>query len=236
MEEKKMSRKTMIMIYLSLFLFDIVLFVVAIAFGLTILIFITIALFLILLEVGVPTGIGIRHHRRTLSGRIRYRIHHCDLEVLVYSSRIKRFVEKSHPMDELFDINYQGSYKRHYIKASIDEEAFIYHEEILFPTRRIPVTNPFHGFVVEFELKHSLNKKFTINHPLLDDIYPKNFVYTNGKMMRVYIPNRRFVGEISKHDNIEDEINDLTNNIKHIIEFKKEFLSQYKEDQNERTE
>jgi len=170
------------------------------------------------------------YRKKRISNRVRYRVQHCELEVLVYSTKFRYFIEKKHPMDELLDIDYKASYKRHYIRASIDEEAFIYHEEALFPTRKIPVVNMFQGFVVDFELTVNYKEKFTINHPLLNERYPKNFVYTNRKLLQVYIPNRRFIEQITETDNVEEKINELTSSIKEIIQFKKEFLITYKED------
>ena len=218
-------------LYAILLFFDIVLVIVSITIQNPILIMISIVLFWVIIKVLLPKGLSNRYRVKALNNRVRYRIHHCDLEVFTYSSRVHHFDEIEHPLDEMYSIDYKHSIKRHTIKASLNEEPFLYHEETLFPKKKIPVTNMFQGYVVEFTVKKQLPKKLTLKHPFLASNYPGSYVYTNGKMLRVYIPNARHIEEIGKQDDIQEKINNLTKEIKEIILFKKEFLMTYKEEQ-----
>jgi hypothetical protein len=173
---------------------------------------------------------------KRVSSRVRYRIHHCDLELSVYSSKFHLFIEKIHPLDQEMSIDFRASYKRHYIKASLDEDAFIYHEEVLVPMKKSPVTDMFKGIVVEFELAKSISKELYINHPLFNDKYPRNYIYLNGKKMAVYIESTRFVEQAIKDDKIEENIKELITNLREIIQLKNEFLVTYEEEKHERTE
>jgi hypothetical protein len=229
--ERSKRKQILSIIFSILLVFTLATLIVGIVINNGLVILITLILTIIYIEYLSPIGIDRKYYRNQVSSKVRYRIHHCDLEVLTYSSRHKKFEEKNHPMDELYDIDYKQSYMRHFIKASLGEEAFVYHEEALFTVKKTPFIETYNGYVIEFELRNPMPKKFTIDHPLLIEKYPSNYVYTNGKMMRVYIPNRRFISQLSKNDDVEEEIKKLSNSIYEIIEFKKEYMNTYKEEQ-----
>lgn len=119
---------------------------------------------------------------------VREQLNDSSLEIISYSSNAESFSNMEHPLEELNSIDYSLSVQRQFVRGSIDDIAFAYHEEVLYAPKQIPVKNMFNGVVIEFDTDLKMPNKMERNNELLQDIYTVSYVYISNTNITFYIP------------------------------------------------
>lgn len=182
---------------------------------------ISLVIFFLCIFTLIPMAFYRNSNNKKMDQKLRYRIHHRELETKSFSSRTVR-IEKNHPLEELFAIDYVNSNSTNRIEASLEEVSFIYQELTVFPKKKIPIQNPFIGFMLELEVNKTIPDQFIRNHEYMMELYDISYIAVKDSKLRFYIPNVRFLEDALENKEYEEQLTMLTMSIKRLIKLKNE--------------
>lgn len=174
----------------------------------------------------VPQNI-YRKDQTKVDNKIRYRINHSELEVKSYSSKLGKFDECNHPLEEVMEIDYKMSYKRHKLIASYNELPFVYEEEYLFPLHNVTKDAIKKYSVITFKAETRESKELLVSPKLFSERYELCYLYKGITETKVYIEGVHYISDYLNED-IEiqkKQIGVLIEEIKQVIKINQELKS-----------